>query len=226
MRTAPLRSRLRWFARTSTFLRQYRTFFGSICRVVVNRSMRTYNRIRDTHQNRKPLFNPTPLAYLITYTCYGTRLHGDERGSVDRRHTHPGAPNLPADKERQRKARARMLQPSYKMDPARRNLVLEAILEACQYHSWTPYAVHVRTNHVHCVVHALSIPERVMNTFKARSSSKLNKAGLDPVGRRRWTRHGSTPYLWKEEAVEAAIHYVIYEQGEPMAVYMLEQPSG
>jgi hypothetical protein len=25
-----------------------------------------------------------PLAYLITFRCYGTWLHGDERGSVDR----------------------------------------------------------------------------------------------------------------------------------------------
>ncbi|HWY68950.1 MAG TPA: hypothetical protein VNX88_09810 [Terriglobales bacterium] len=25
-----------------------------------------------------------PLAYLITFRCYGTWLHGDERGSIDR----------------------------------------------------------------------------------------------------------------------------------------------
>ena len=25
-----------------------------------------------------------PLAYFITFTCYGNWLHGDERGSVDR----------------------------------------------------------------------------------------------------------------------------------------------
>ena len=26
------------------------------------------------------------IAYLITFRCYGTWLHGDERGSVDRKH--------------------------------------------------------------------------------------------------------------------------------------------
>ena len=25
-----------------------------------------------------------PLAYLISFRCYGTWLHGDERGSIDR----------------------------------------------------------------------------------------------------------------------------------------------
>lgn len=38
-----------------------------------------------------------PLAYLITCRCYGTWLHGDARGSVDREHNGPGtslvAPN-------------------------------------------------------------------------------------------------------------------------------------
>lgn len=28
----------------------------------------------------------TPLAYLITFRTYGTWLHGDERGSVDKNH--------------------------------------------------------------------------------------------------------------------------------------------
>ena len=35
-----------------------------------------------------------PLAYLITFTCYGTRLHGHKSGSVDRRHNAPGSPFL------------------------------------------------------------------------------------------------------------------------------------
>jgi hypothetical protein len=33
-------------------------------------------------------------------------------------------------------------------------------------------------------------------------------------------RHGSTRRLWRERDVEAAIRYVIDEQGEPMAVFV------
>ena len=43
------------------------------------------------------------------------------------------------------------------------------------------------------------------------SSRQLNAANLDDGRINRWTRHGSTRYLWKEAAVESAIHYVIYE---------------
>ncbi|MGH9840991.1 MAG: hypothetical protein ACREEM_19730 [Blastocatellia bacterium] len=38
-----------------------------------------------------------PLAYLITFRCYGTWLHGDERGSVDRDHNIYRTPFLPRD---------------------------------------------------------------------------------------------------------------------------------
>ena len=36
-----------------------------------------------------------PLAYLITFRSYGTWLHGDSRGSVDRFHNRYGTPRLP-----------------------------------------------------------------------------------------------------------------------------------
>ena len=39
-----------------------------------------------------------PLAYLITFRSYGTWLHGDKRGSVDRFHNHYSY--LPPDEER------------------------------------------------------------------------------------------------------------------------------
>ena len=58
-----------------------------------------------------------------------------------------------------------------------------------------------------------------MNDFKAYASRKLNQAGLDKPDRKRWTRHGSTRYLWKPEQVQAAVDYVIHGQGSPMSVF-------
>jgi len=37
-----------------------------------------------------------PWAYFLTFTCYGDRLHGDKRGSVDRTHNHFGSHYLEA----------------------------------------------------------------------------------------------------------------------------------
>ena len=98
-------------------------------------------------------------------------------------------------------------------------IVLQAIQEVCQYRGWSLLAAHVRTNHGHVVVQAFSPPEKVLNDFKAYASRHLNQAGIDGSDCKRWTRRGSTRYLWKPEQVEAAIHYTVREQGEPLAVY-------
>ena len=66
-------------------------------------------------------------------------------------------------------------------------------------------------------------PERILNEVKAYASRALNRSGLDDDSHRRWTPHGSTRYLWKPEQIGAAMHYVVREQGEPMAVW--ERPS-
>jgi REP element-mobilizing transposase RayT len=73
--------------------------------------------------------------------------------------------------------------------------------------------------HVHVVVEAESLPEKVMNDFKTNASRTLNEIGIDALNRKRWARHGSTRYLWKPNDVSAAMHYVTSDQGEPMSVF-------
>jgi REP element-mobilizing transposase RayT len=163
--------------------------------------------------------HPIPLAYLITYHTYGTWLHGNEDGSVDDEHNIPGTPMLPPDPARMARERALMDQPEYILDAPRREVVLSTIQEVCEYRTWPLLAAHVRSTHVHVVVHAQAAPERVMSDFKTYASRHLTEAGFETRERKRWTRHGSTRYLWKPEHVEAAIHYVVRKQGTPMAVY-------
>ena len=164
-------------------------------------------------------YQPIPLAYLITFRTYGTWLPGDEGGTVDDTHNAPGAPMLPPDPRRESQARDLMDQPAYTLDAPRQAIVLQTIQEVCAYRGWSLLAAHVRTNHVHVVVHASQAPEKAMTDFKAYTSRKLNAAGFDEPERKRWSRHGSTRYLWQPEHVEAAIRYVVHEQGESMAVY-------
>ena len=159
------------------------------------------------------------MIYLITFACYGCRLHGDAAGSVDRAHNLPGSPLLEARPGRVAAESRKMDQPSYGMDGSRREVVLAALLERCQQQRWTLLAAHVRSNHVHLVVEAEASPERVMNDVKSYASRCLNRTGLDGPGRKRWARHGSTRWLWKPEHVSAAIRYVVDEQGERMAVF-------
>ena len=167
----------------------------------------------------EPSKDGRPLAYFITWSCYGTWLHGEEKGSVDRRHNRWGDTYLPADRSRKSVELGRMRQPSYQLDGARRRIVLETIINQARYRGWTLLAVHVRSMHIHAVVQAGLAPERVMNVLKADASRALNQAGLDGADCKRWTRHGSTRYLWRNTDVIEAIEYVIRKQGEPFEVF-------
>jgi REP element-mobilizing transposase RayT len=115
-------------------------------------------------------------------------------------------------------ARRRMRQPPYLLDDKRRQIVLEAMHEVCFHRDWTLLAAHVRATHVHVVVDAGQGAEHVMNAFKSYASRALNRMAWDRPGRRRWAHHGSTRHLWTKEAVSAAVHYVVCQQGEAMAI--------
>ena len=104
-----------------------------------------------------------------------------------------------------------MQQKTYQLDSHRRIVVLGAIEKLCVYRRWTLLATHVRPAHVHLVVAAEESPEKVLNDVKAYASRALNQSEVDRDDRQRWTRHGSTRYLWKAEEVGAAIHYVVRE---------------
>jgi REP element-mobilizing transposase RayT len=162
------------------------------------------------------------LTYLITFACYGTRLHGDESGSVDRDHNLPASRFLDTNSRRLSFERKLMAQPAYRMDACRRTVVLKAIRSTCLHRGWVLLAAHVRANHVHLVVQTSAPPEKVMNHLKAYASRLLSQEGFDEPGRKRWARHGSTRFLWSAPDVLHAIRYVVEAQGEAMAVFVAE----
>ncbi len=159
------------------------------------------------------------MAYLITFACYGCHMHGDELGSVDRKHNVPGGRFVDADPKRVSAERRQMDQAPNSLDEHRREAVLAAMMERCVDRRWSLLAAHVRTNHVHVVIEAEALPERVINDLKSFASRRLNQLEFDDAHRKRWARHGSTRWLRDREAVSAAIQYVIEKQGEAMAVY-------
>lgn len=106
-------------------------------------------------------------------------------------------------------------QPYLLSEPAR-PVVLRSILEVCSVRDWNLLAAHVRTNHVHAVVEADAVPEKVLLDFKVISNRALNKL---EIKRRRWARHGSTRYLWTKLEIDRAVRYVVCGQSPSMLLY-------
>jgi REP element-mobilizing transposase RayT len=141
---------------------------------------------------------------------------------VDRDHNLPGSRLLDSNSQRASSERESMLQPPYLLDSEGRAAVLSALQGLCAHRGWSLLAAHVRTNHVHTIVEANVRPEKIMNEFKSYASRELNRLDRDGADRKRWARHGSTRWLWKDEDVRQALQYVVEEQGEPMALFVAE----
>ena len=160
--------------------------------------------------------NDFPLAYLITFRCYGTWLHGDERGSYRRKPNALGTRYV-APKPGLKEAESTNLKhPSVTLNAKQRKVVEKAVREVCLHRKYHLRAINVRTNHAHAVVSASCDPEPILDTFKSYATRAMRRAGLLSIIIKPWARHGSTIYLWKERDVEKAVEYVLLGQGDEL----------
>jgi len=154
-----------------------------------------------------------PKGFLITWTCYGTWLWGDPRGSVDRQHNVFGTPDLTPSSRRVAVIERRMKHTPYTLTDAGRNVVHQAIEDHCRFRGWELVAVNARSNHVHMVVRFAGLaPEPMMGECKGWACRRLRVRGFAHREHPVWTKGGSTRYLWKESDLEPATRYVLEGQ--------------
>ncbi|MGH9946637.1 MAG: transposase [Pyrinomonadaceae bacterium] len=162
----------------------------------------------------------TPLTYLITIRAYGTWLHGDERGSMDRReYNQYGEPKIAASELRVTRDRNLMKGAPCVFDSAIRQNIESAIREVCEARGYRLYAINVRTNHAHTIASASTKPELMMNSFKSYATRKLRSKDLIGEQTKVWARHGSTRYLWTEQHIDTAVEYVVNGQGGELPTF-------
>lgn len=155
-------------------------------------------------------------AWFITFTTYGTWLHGDRRGSVDQSHNQPGLPLRPGNHALRRSQQALLRQPPFRLGPRERVAADAAIREVCAYRRWHLHALNVRICHIHAVVSADASCKRIMIDFKAYASRRLTRDGLIPADRRVWTEGGSARAVRKIDELVRTCAYVNEEQGDPL----------
>ena len=158
-----------------------------------------------------------PLGYLITFRCYGTWLHGDTRGSIDRFHNRYKSSYIPPNKRwHERNAHVLVGRPVL-LGAFQRKSVENAIRETCRFRTWHLHALNVRTNHIHIVVSIGSIkPERALSAFKANATRQMREDGAWQNESSPWAEKGSKRYLWTEQSIAKAMAYVINGQGDDL----------
>jgi REP element-mobilizing transposase RayT len=158
-----------------------------------------------------------PLAYLITFRSYGTWLHGDERGSVDRFHNQYRSPYIPPDPKRLKLNLDKLSHEIVIFTAKQRESIEAAIRETCVVRNWFLHAINVRTNHVHTVVSiGTATPGRALNNFKAYATRRMRLDGCWQSERSPWVDKGSKRLLWNERSIGLAVDYVLNRQGDDL----------
>lgn len=161
-----------------------------------------------------------PLAYLITFRCYGTWLHGDERGSTDKFNNGFNTPFLPPNQKWLEFNKSKLKHKPVGLNSNRRNSVEKAIRETCQKRNWGLLAINVRTDHIHIVVDTGGLnPKQILSAFKANATREMRANNCWNFEHSPWADKGSKRWLWNEKSVETAIDYVINRQGGELPTF-------
>ena len=173
-------------------------------------------------------------AWLLTWTTYGTRLPGDERGTVSNvvdwagrhRRNAPGTAAAAGLRGLVADAASTMRGPPVWLTTDHAPLLLTQFQETAVHRGWFLTAVAVVSNHVHVVVGVRGDPEpdTLLRDFKSYGSRQLNRSFGSPEGGTWWTHGGSTRKLPDDEAVRAATAYV-EQQVNPLIVWSVHTPG-
>jgi REP element-mobilizing transposase RayT len=158
----------------------------------------------------------TPLAYFISFRTYGTWLHGDKRGSIDRFHNAYRSPYIAPNEKWRHHNQQQMKAKPLILHAKQRRSIEAAIRETCNIRKWLLQAINVRTNHIHTVVWANRKGSLVLNAFKANATRQLREDRLWPHAFSPWADKGSKRNLRNEQSVARAIDYVVNGQGDDL----------
>ena len=165
------------------------------------------------------------LALHITWGTYGTRLHGDPRGTVDRQHNRYGDPVLGFDEHRWEREKSLL-----KFDPitfTRPQMILvESLLpRICERGGWTHRTGACGPDHVHEILTSRHDPETIRRLFKRWLGQDLSRQ-LHPLpeGATWWAECGSIRRIFEEDGpyLKNALGYVDRQRASPPA---LVQPT-
>jgi len=173
--------------------------------------------------------------WLLTWTTYGTRLPGDERGTVSNivdasgrhRWNAPGTPAAGGLRGLVADAAATMRGPPVWLTTEHALVLLAQFRETAAYRGWSMIAAAVLSNHAHLVVGVGGDPhpDTLLRDFKSYGSRRLNRSFPLPQSGTWWTQGGSTHKLPDDEAVRAKTAYV-EQQANPLIVWSVNTLGG
>jgi len=141
-----------------------------------------------------------PLAYHITFGTYGTRLHGDPRGTVDRLHNKHGDPIIGQNNDWLAIESANLTGKPVVFDQPVRVGIEQVINSVCERGGWECHAGACQSNHVHVLLTSSDDSKLTRRLLKRWLSECLNDeyGSESSESGRWWAKGGSIKWVWDE----------------------------
>ena len=162
--------------------------------------------------------HPDLTTWHITFGTHGSRLHGDERPTVDRQHNERGTPFLPPDPERRAAEHNRMDGPPVLLTREQCLFIQEIIPAICVRGGWTLRVTSAAPDHVHVLVdidpaiHGEKVRRLIKRWVGEALSEKWGKPGSgrpgSPAGESWWAEEGSNKPVKDGEYLNNAFGYI------------------
>ena len=149
-----------------------------------------------------------PLGYFLSWGTYGTRLHGDPRGTVDRTNTTHRDPVLGPDEERWEHERGQMKFPPVILTREKRLFAEELIPTICERGLWTYHTCAVAPDHVHVILTSEHEPKTIRRILKRWLGQSMSERWPPAEGATWWAECGSIKWLIDVSYFENATDYV------------------
>ena len=163
--------------------------------------------------------DPARTTWHLTFGTYGTRLHGDDRPTVDREHNQRGQSFVESDPERAAAARGRMRgDPVYLAAPQR--AVIESVVTSiCARGGWTHRlcAAPDDGDHVHVLLDAPPgvDPDAILKWLKRWLGEEMSRRWGEPISGTWWAKSGSKRPTKSEGYLQNVFDYIRRQRALP-----------
>lgn len=149
-----------------------------------------------------------PLAYHITFGTYGTRLHGDPRGTVARPMNRPGDRYIEHDPSWHRMERSRLRYHPVRLTQDQRIFVESSIPDLCCRGHWKYITSACQTDYVHVLLSGARAGDSIRRLLKRWLSQAMSAANGDQDDAPWWAEGGSVRSVTSDRYLESAFRYV------------------
>ena len=148
------------------------------------------------------------MGYHITFGTYGTRLHGDERGTVDRRRNRPGEPIVGRQEAWECLEANRLARPPIVLTAEQQEHAERTIPEICRRGGWAHRQSACGPDHVHVLLSAAADGRAIREWLKRWLGEAMSARWPLPQGQSWWAKSGSVKWVWDDAYLRRVAEYL------------------